>query len=240
MYGQVLYEDDQLLAFDKPAGLLVVPDRWDRDLANLMQFVQQQYSADVTNVHRLDRETSGVLLCAKNADAARHLAKQFEAHTVEKKYLALVRNGPSEESGLIDLPLAPDTQRLGRNRISRDGKPSATRYQVLERLVAGVNFVAAMPTTGRTHQIRVHLAAIGAPIIGDALYGDGRPLFLSDLKRNFKSKRGQETPLLQRLALHAEELTFEHPASGERVTVCSPLPRDLELALANARKFTKR
>jgi len=254
----ILFEDDAMLAFDKPSGLLVAPDRWDKLRENLMRCVHERLGANVANVHRLDAETSGIILCAKTKPALDFLSGQFQAKTVEKKYLAVAVVLPVERAmkvvapvrdatgGLpdefaIELALGEDERQPGRMRVfrGRGGKDSLTRFRVLERFGRFV-FLECQPLTGRTHQIRVHLAAAGAPILNDRFYGDPEiKLLLSELKRGYKG-REEEKPMIARLALHASELTLAHPVTREPVTLRAPLPHEFEVALKNLRKFSNR
>lgn len=244
-----------MLVFDKPSGLLVAPDRWDKSRENLMGLVHGQYGSGVANVHRLDADTSGLLLCAKTKPALDFLSGQFQSKTVRKLYHALVVVLPVEEAmkvvapvrdehGLlpaeftVELALGQDEQNPGRMRIfkKRGGKPSVTDFAVTERF-GRFALVECRPLTGRTHQLRVHLAAAGAPILNDPFYGVPEiKLLLSGLKRGYKG-RDEEKPLIDRLALHAAELTVLHPATREPVTLRAPWPREFEVALKQLRKF---
>ncbi len=260
----IIYEDEAMIAFDKPSGLLVAPDRWDKKRENLMGNVHAALGKGVANVHRLDADTSGVLLCAKTKPALDYLSGQFQSKTVSKVYHALVVVPPPEEAmkvivpvrdeaGLlpetftIDLALDQDEANPGRMRVfkKRGGKPSETAFRTLERFQAGRGgrcfaWVECRPLTGRTHQLRVHLAAAGAPIFGDRFYGiPGIELKLSDLKRGYKN-RDEEKPLLQRLALHASELTVNHPDTRLPVTLHAGIPHEFEIALKYLRKFASR
>jgi RluA family pseudouridine synthase len=252
----VIFEDDAVIAFDKPSGLLVAPDRWDKARANLMDMVHERMGRHVANIHRLDAGTSGVLLCAKTKPGLDLLTGQFQSKTVSKVYLALVVVLPldramkvidpvrASDGGLpdafsIDLALGEDAARPGRMRVfrKRGGKASRTDFRVLERF-GRYALIECRPLTGRTHQIRVHLAAAGAPVLNDPFYGDpGEVLLLSNLKRRYKG-RDEERPLIGRLALHASELTFVHPGTQAAQTVCAPTPRDFEVALKYLRKFS--
>lgn len=234
----VLFEDEALIAFAKPAGLLTTPDRWDGSRPDLMRLVHAHGASDWYNVHRLDRDTSGVLLCAKTAPALRGLTAQFDAHAVEKRYLALTRALPAGEAGVVEAALAPDPRRPGAVRVAPDGKPAATAWEVVERWRGGYALLRLRPRTGRTHQVRAHLRHLGCPVLADPLYGDGRPLLLSEFKRGYKRPAAGEAerPLLARLALHAEQLAFAHPLTGAAVTIAAPLPEDFELALKMLRR----
>lgn len=256
----IIHQDDALIAFDKPSGLLVAPDRWDKSRENLMGSVHAAMGKGVANVHRLDADTSGVLLCAKTKPALDFLSGQFQSKSVGKVYHALVVVPPAEEAmkviapvrdenGLlpetftVDLALDQDEARPGRMRVfkKRGGKPSLTDFRTLERFHTGRGqcfaWIECRPHTGRTHQLRVHLAAAGAPILGDRFYGIPEAgLKLSDLKRGYKN-RDDEKPLLQRLALHASELTVRHPVTLEPITLRATLPHEFEVALKYLRKF---
>ena len=240
----VLYEDEHLLALDKPAGLLVCPDRWDKGLANLADLVHQRLSPDYFNAHRLDRGTSGVVLFAKSRPALQLLHEMFETRRVRKTYLALVRPAPADDRGQIQAPILPHPRCHGRMTIGRPGdlpaSPGATcrtDYEVLERWRGGLALVRCFPRAGRTHQIRVHLMHLGSPVLADDLYGDGAPLLLSQIKRGYKPGDRPESPLIARLALHAESLALDHPTTGLPLTIQALLPRDFEIALKNLRKY---
>ncbi len=251
----ILFEDDAMIAFDKPSGLLIAPDRWDKSRENLMGLVHEKFGHGVANVHRLDADTSGLLLCAKTKPALDFLSGQFQSKTVQKKYLAVVVVLPVEQAMkvvapirdamgtlpdqfTVELALGEDERQPGRMRVfkGRGGKDSTTEFRVSERF-GRFAFVECRPLTGRTHQIRVHLAAAGAPVLNDPFYGDTEiKLLLSELKRRYKG-REEEKPLIARLALHASELTLKHPVTKEPVTLGAPLPHEFEVALKYLRKF---
>jgi len=232
----VIFEDEALLAFDKPSGMLVAPDRWDKARENLMALVHARLGPGVANVHRLDADTSGVLLCAKTKAALDSLSGQFQAKTADKVYRALVAGTAAPEPFTVDLALREDEGRPGRMRaVRKGGKASTTEFTVLERF-RGFTWLECRPRTGRTHQIRVHLAAVGLPILNDPFYGNDTRLLLSALKRGYKG-RAEERPLISRLALHAAELTVVHPATRARVTLRAPLPNEFAVALKYLRRF---
>ena len=251
----VIFEDDSLIAFDKPSGLLVAPDRWDKKRENLMGLVHAKFGDHVANVHRLDADTSGLLLCTKNKVALDFVSGQFQSKTVQKKYHAFVVVLPIDEamkvvkpirdaagalpdSFIVDLALGEDERQKGRMRVfkGRGGKDCLTEFRTLERF-GRFAFVECKPLTGRTHQLRVHLAAAGAPILNDPFYGAPEiKLLLSDLKRRYKG-REEEKPMIARLALHASELVITHPATREPLTLSAPLPHEFEVALKYLRKF---
>jgi len=231
----VLYEDADLLAIDKPAGMVVHPAPGARRGTVVNALVHRLGElAGVGRpdrpgiVHRLDRDTSGVLLVARTAAALEALARQFRARTIEKVYLAVVRGHPGAASGTIDRAIGRHRRERKRMSVhSRRGRAAVTRWTALERL-AGATLVRLEPETGRTHQLRVHLAALGHPIVGDRVYGARRAGRL-------------DTPLaFPRQALHAAEIRFDHPSRGTRVVVRSGLPRDLQELLATLRQPGRR
>lgn len=247
----VLHEDETLLAIAKPAGLLSSPDRYDKDRPNLMALLHRDIReqavwararglAYVANVHRLDADTSGVLLLTKTREALNDLAGQFVQRQTKKNYLALVHGVPAPAEQTIEKCIAPHPTREGlfvaRTHV---GKESVTRIKVLEEF-RHYALVQAEPLTGRTHQIRVHLKSIGHPIVADSLYGTSEGIFLSEFKRDYKhSKAKPERPLIGRLALHAERLTILHPATKQPLEIVAPPPHDFEVALKYLRKFSR-
>lgn len=233
---EVVYEDDDLIAFNKPTGLLIAPDRWDRDRLNLMRVIHERWSPEYFNAHRLDRDTSGLVLCAKTRATLTALCRLFEKGAIVKRYRALVRGAPPERAGLVRARVVPDRFHPGRMCVGRPGKRAETRYEVVKAW-RGFTMLRCEPLTGRTHQIRVHLAHVGCPILGDAFYGDGRGLMLSEIKRRYRHGADAERPLIGHLALHAESLTFEHPADGRAMEITTPPPRAFDLAVRYLDRF---
>ncbi len=234
----VMYQDEALLVINKPAGLPVLPDGYDPQAEYLVGVLKAHFGP-VWVVHRLDRQTSGVLLFARQAEAHRNLNRQFESHSVKKVYLALVVGNPSWEERTIRLSLRPDGDRQHRTVVDpRHGQRAVTHLRVLERF-GRFTWMQAIPETGRTHQIRAHLAAVGLPIAVDALYGNGNPIYLSSIKPHYRqTDERDERPLLARLGLHAHSLSFTHPQSGEPVYFEAPLPKDLATVLRQLRRIT--
>ncbi len=234
----ILYEDDNFIIADKPAGILVIPDRFNDEIPSLNKILEQQFQQHMYVVHRLDRGTSGAICFAKNEVAHKYLSKQFQDHLVEKYYTGLVNGRVLAESGTIESPIMEHPTKKGRMVVAKRGKASITDYSIQEAwpLYTLMNFRIH---TGRTHQIRVHMQSIGHPITCDELYGDGQPFLLSKIKRkyNFSDKK-EERPLLSRLGLHASKLvvTLE---SGEKVTCESPLPKDIAACVKQLDKWAK-
>jgi len=234
-----LHCDGDVVAVDKPPGLSAVHDGNRPDEPNAMELLGATYGKIFT-VHRIDRDTSGVLVAARTAEAHQHLSKQFEAHTVTKAYRCLVRGHPNWEALSAGEPLRANAGRSHRTVVDMaSGKPATTRFTVAERF-RGLALLVAEPEQGRRHQIRAHLEHLGHPIVCDTLYGDGRPLLLSEVKRGYRRAAREERPLLDRMGLHAESISFDHPASGERLTMAAPLPTDLEVALKQLRRWARR
>jgi RluA family pseudouridine synthase len=244
----VVFEDQQLLALDKPSGLLTSPDRYDPNRPNLMKLLhagiaeakpwaRERGLTYLSNAHRLDFETSGVILLAKNKEMLVQLADLFGAEKPVKKYVALVQGTPVEDEFEVDAKLAPHPVKLGMMRVDpKNGKKSCTKFTVLEKY-SRWTLLRCEPLTGRTHQIRIHARHAGVPIVGDELYG-GKPMWLSRLKPNYRLKPGrEERPLISRVALHAETLDLKHPSTGELVSITAPWPKDLTVAVKYLKQF---
>jgi 23S rRNA pseudouridine1911/1915/1917 synthase len=233
----VLFEDDELYVVDKPSGLPVHPTA--RFFRNTLTWLLRQRYGDGRPllVHRLDRETSGVLVCAKTKDSERCLKRQFAERTVKKEYLAIVRGAPAFGATVIDIPLGPASGseiriRMG-PRQDAQGQAARTAITVLEKL-EGCSLVSARPLTGRQHQIRAHLAAIGHPVIGDKIYGEDEHLFIDFVEGEMTLDSWRRLEL-RRHALHAHRVELVHPSSGEAVAFESPLADDLAEFLATRR-----
>jgi 23S rRNA pseudouridine1911/1915/1917 synthase len=244
----ILFEDEHLLVVDKPSGLLTSPDRYDPDRPNLMKLLHRDMERGATwvrdrkisylaNAHRLDFETSGLILLAKDKPTLVSLANLFGAEKPTKTYVALVHGTPSEDVFTVSKKLAPHPIKLGLVRVDeKRGKKAITRFRVLERFAA-YSLLACEPLTGRTHQIRVHARSVRLPIVGDELYG-GRPLLLSRIKPGYRQKPGiPERPLMGRVGLHAERLALPHPVTGEPITIQAPWPKDLSVSVKYLRLF---
>ncbi len=228
---QVLHADADLLVIDKPPGLVCVPGQRARSVREALE-AQGILAEDdeLRPVHRIDRHASGVVAYARNIDAQRKLTAQFVSRTVEKVYLALAK-GHVQSAGEVDLPLKTDKSHRRVVVAGKDGKPSLTRYLVMERL-AGHTLLECRPRTGRLHQIRVHLSAIGHALGVDPLYGGEKEICLSHYKAGYRpDARWGERPLIRRLTLHAWRLTVRHPRTDEEVTFEAPVPKDLRATI---------
>ncbi|MBN1935134.1 MAG: RluA family pseudouridine synthase [Anaerolineae bacterium] len=213
----VLYADEALLAINKPSGLRALPDGYDPSLAHLRSVLEPEWGR-LWIVHRLDKETSGVVILARTAEAHRALNDAFAGREITKVYHTLVVGEPAWETQTVDLPLLVDGDRRHRTVVdAKRGKLSSTELCVLERF-AGYALVEARPRTGRTHQIRAHLAALGLPIVADTLYGE----------------RGTSGPL-GRLGLHARSIVIEHPSTAISMEFVASYWPDMDAALSRLR-----
>ena len=233
---ELLHQDDHLLVVGKPAGLLTIPDRFcNKD--SLQNALERDFGK-VFVVHRLDRETSGVLCFGRTEAAHRHLCMQFEHHTADKFYLVLVDGNVHQEEGEINKPIGQHPTIPGKMTITGRGKPSLTFYRVLERF-RHFTLLEALLKTGRTHQVRVHFQSIGYPLAVDAVYGRRPAFFLSEVKgKAYRSGKfsDEERPLMERTSLHAFRLRIEHPDTGERMEFQAELPKDFSAVLKQLRK----
>lgn len=223
----ILYEDASLVVLNKPAGLVVhpAPGHWSGTLVNALLYHFESPEGALSSiggkerpglVHRLDKETSGVMVIAKTDQAHRSLANQFKQHTITRAYEAFVWGSMKKSEGVIELAIGRDTkERKKFSARTTRAKPSVTEYRVIGRLGGVGTWVRLFPRTGRTHQIRVHLASIHHPVLGDPTYGG----------RKVKELEGVAIP---RVMLHAGTLGFAHPTTGKRVEFTAPLPLDME------------
>ena len=230
-----IFENDDFVAVNKPAGLLTIPDRHDETQLSLYKILTQQYGK-IFIVHRLDRETSGVVLFAKNEIPHKYLSQLFEQRKIEKIYLGIIRGSLSVKKGSVDEPIAEHPLHKGVMTVSKKGKPSITGYEVMEDY--GIySLVRFTIQSGRTHQIRVHMKFAGHPIACDPVYGDGKPVLLSSFKRKYKLSLHdeEERPLINRLALHSHRLIFTD-AYAKKHALEAPLPKDMNALLQQLKK----
>jgi 23S rRNA pseudouridine1911/1915/1917 synthase len=234
-----LYEDDDLVIINKPSGLLIIPDRFNAELPSLNKILEAKTGQKIWVVHRLDRDTSGVICFAKNEEAHRYLSILFQERDVNKYYAGLVTGIVVPAQGRIESPIDTHPAQNGKMIVSKKGKIAVTDYKVAGQwpLYALMQFQIH---TGRTHQVRVHMQSIGHPIACDPLYGDGQPFLLSNIKRKYRmsEKDEVEKPLLSRLALHAYRLEFIKQ-DGMPVSVEAPLPKDIAACVNQLNKWAK-
>jgi len=235
----ILFEDEWLVAFDKPSGLLTAPDRWNKARSDLISLLRQNGAGGIANAHQLDAETSGVLLCAKTKVALTALERQFGAGRAKAHYLALVHGTLPEPDLVIRREIENDRNQPGRMRLAAAYRRGTcrTRTHAIEVFQAH-SLLEAWPSGAKAHQVRIHLAYAGCPVVADALYGSVHGLYLSEIKSDYKFKPNEpERPLIGRLALHVESLTCTHPATKTEITISAPWPKDFSIAIKYLKKF---
>ncbi|SFN96395.1 23S rRNA pseudouridine955/2504/2580 synthase/23S rRNA pseudouridine1911/1915/1917 synthase [Chitinophaga sp. YR627] len=235
----IIKETADFVILNKPAGMLTIPDRHDNQLDSLQGLLRKHYG-EIFTVHRLDKDTSGVILFAKNEVAHKYYSQLFEGRNVKKFYKGLVNGQLHPETGSVDEAIMEHPTIKGRMVTNRKGKNALTDYQVLEAFGL-YSLVQLQIHTGRTHQIRVHMKHLGHPIAVDELYGTASPVYLSAIKKNYKlGKRvEEERPLLSRLGLHAWQLQFKDQ-QGEENVIEAPLPKDIQAVVTQLRKNSGR
>jgi len=258
---QILLEDDHIIAVNKASGIAVCADRWDDSRERLDRLLVDFLKLEkIFIVHRIDRDTSGLVIFAKDAVTHKKLSAAFETKRIKKKYIAAVRGRPVWKETVCDLPLVPDGNKKHLTIIDKYmGKKSVTRLRLLGS-AGNYSVVEAFPETGRTHQIRVHLSGLGHSIVCDELYGNKKPVYLSAIKSGWRGDPAQELPLISRLGLHAAELFIPgfaahgnvgtgnagsaHAANGDDgadkhaagLLLRAPLPRDMAALLKQMEK----
>ncbi|MHA8071142.1 RluA family pseudouridine synthase [Aquirufa ecclesiirivi] len=230
----ILFENSDFFVINKPSGISTLDERKDVYAPNILRLAKA-YSDDAQVGHRLDKETSGALVIAKNPEAYRHISMQFEHRETAKRYHAVVEGMHDWDGMLVNLPILP--LKDGIVVIDRaKGKHAETWFQTL-KVYKNYTLVECMPITGRMHQIRIHLACLKAPIVADAMYG-GKDIYLSELKKKFHLKQDtEELPLIRRVALHAHSLSF-NLLDGSPITVEAPYPKDFGVLVKQLEKFS--
>lgn len=230
----IVFENDRFVAINKPAGLLTIPDRVQSE-KSLKEYLQEKYG-NIFTVHRIDKDTSGLVVFAKDEAAHKYLSRAFEDRQVDKYYIGIVLGSPAGTTGSIDAPISEHPQHKGTMVVHRSGKPSLTDYEVIEANKF-YSLVSFRLHTGRTHQIRVHSKNIGHPLACDPLYGDGKPVLLSSFKKKFKLAKDEEAekPMINRLALHSWKLGFDD-MDGSRLELEAPIPREFRALMLQLKK----
>lgn len=238
---EILFEDQSIIVANKPGNFLTVPDRWNPEKINLLSWLQSMDpDRKITVIQRMDYETSGLLIFAKTAAAHQFLCNQYENHKAVKNYYGLVSGVIQLDNGIIDAPLGPHGAKRGLAKVKKTGKSAITYWEVLEQFQQ-CTLLKITPQTERMHQIRVHMRHFGHPLLADGKYGNGQEVYLSQFKKKYNRKTEQpEKPLLDRLALHAGEIKFQHPDSQNEQQVLSAYPKDFNILLNKLRKFSSR
>ncbi|MBA4167723.1 MAG: RNA pseudouridine synthase [Chitinophagaceae bacterium] len=235
---EIIAETDDFVAVNKPAGLLSIPDR-EGDEVSLKKLLREKYG-EIYTVHRIDRNTSGIILFAKNETAHKYFSKAFEERTMEKYYVGIAKGTLSQKTGTIDEPIAQHSLKHTLMIVHKRGKASVTDYKVLEEF-GKFSFVEFRIHTGRTHQIRLHMQHIGHPIVCDELYGDSSPVLLSTIKKHYNLSKSEleEKPVLDRLALHAQRLKFMDN-HGSAFSLEAEMPKDMRALVEQLRKVSRK
>ncbi len=231
----IVAETKDYIAISKPSGMLTLPDRHDAELESLRGWMNQQFG-QIWVIHRLDKDTSGLILFAKNEASHKYFSKLFENREVKKIYQGIVLGKPVHESGIIEVAIGEHPAKNGTMVVLKKGKACRTDFKILQSWNQ-YSLLEFDLHTGRTHQIRVHCKHLGNPLACDPFYGDGKPVLLSTIKKKFKlSKQDEsETPILNRLALHSFSLSFTDP-QGLSITLEAPLPKDMRALIQQLNK----
>lgn len=234
---RILFEDDSLLVIDKDAGILTIPDRYNHNLQSLSQILKEKYG-EIFIVHRLDRDTSGVIIFAKDADTHRELSIAFENNEVKRIYHVITQGIIPQDYIEIDIPLVQSRQKSHIMIPSAKGKNSLTKLQVLKRF-KNSTLAECELITGRHHQIRAHLQAIGYPLLVDELYGNNESFLVSSIKRKYNLKKDtEEQPIISRLTMHAYSIEFIHPSTKELLHLTAEYPRDFSALIQVLEKYS--
>lgn len=231
---EIIFENEHFIVINKPPGLLSIPDREGKEVS-LKELLQQRHE-QIFTVHRLDRETSGIIVFAKDPETHKFLSQAFEERAVEKYYQGIVTGTLPEKQKTIDAAIRESTVKRGVMLIHKNGKPAVTDYEVLEEF-GKFSLLQFRIHTGRTHQIRVHMQYAGHPLVCDELYGDGIPVKISSFKRNYKLSKNEEEerPILARTGLHAQRLCFTD-MQGNKYDLQAEMPKDMRALLQQLRK----
>jgi 23S rRNA pseudouridine1911/1915/1917 synthase len=234
----IIYEDENIIGINKPSGLLSIPDRFDATKPNALHLVRKGYPEALT-VHRLDRETSGVLLFARNPATHKYLNTLFEKGTIEKYYLTLVEGTPLHPEGIIEAAILPNPAKPGTMKVAPQGKYAKSTWRVLESF-KHFSLIEVRIFTGRMHQVRVHMQYIGHPPVADPHYGLRAALYITDIKKGARTgKEEPPRPLIQRTALHAYRLVLHTPDKVSAVEIIAELPKDFSATLNQLRKHNR-
>lgn len=233
---EIIFEDEDIVVVTKPPGMLSIPDRYDPKLISADKVLRKKYG-NIFVVHRLDKETSGVMVFAKNAGAHKHLNTQFQEQQVKKIYHAILSGILPKDEIEIDIPLMTHPGKKGEMIPSVRGKESLSVFRIIEKFRMAT-LVEVDLVTGRQHQLRAHASALGFPLLVDSIYGDQDAFYVSSVKKRFNLKKGtEEKPLIDRITMHSYELSFIHPGSGEKLSFKTEYPKDFSAALRILRKY---
>ena len=243
-FFSVIYQDENIVVLNKASGINVGADRYDPSIERLDKLAQKELNIPrLFTVHRIDKDTSGLVVYAKNENTHKELSLAFENRQINKRYIAAVHGRPSWQETVCDLKLVPNGNKQHHTIVDRfRGKPSVTMFKLLGS-AGHFSIIEARPETGRTHQIRVHLSALGHPVICDELYGKSKPVMLSYIKKGWRGDLKEEKPILSRLGLHAESIfiPFYKPVESSEpgLKLNAPLSKDMAALIIQMEKAAK-
>lgn len=235
---ELIHQDENYIFVNKSSGTLSIPDRYNTNLPNLKTILDDIFG-EVYVVHRLDKDTSGIIMFAKNPEAHKFMNELFENQKIERIYHVISKGAFPFEEIDIDIPLLPNASDKNKVIPSARGKYSLTKIQLLQKF-RFISLLRCELMTGRQHQIRVHLAAIGHPLLVDPLYSDNSEFYLSQIKKNYNTSKNEdnEKPLINRLSMHAYSLKFEDIFTNKEIYITVPYPKDFEIVLKQLKKFS--
>lgn len=233
----IVHEDEDIIVVDKPALFPSIPDRYDNGILNVKSMLQEKRPGIIVT-HRIEKETSGLMLFTKNEKAHKHISDQFDNGTMTKIYKAIAINTPPEPVGQIDLAMTSSEHSRRAMALNVKGKVASTRYKVIETF-QNFCFLDIKLLTDRMHQIRLHMSSIYCPLACDNMYGEGKSVMLSHIKRKYRRSGEQEKPLMERPALHSSDLEFIHPSTKEKIVLSAELHKDMKAVLNQLRKNEK-
>ncbi len=234
----IIHKEEDFLIINKSAGVLSIPDRYNDALPSLDKILKKDFPGSMI-VHRLDKDTSGIMIFPLNPDAHRIINSQFENRELKKIYHAVVAGIVSEDEMEIDIPLLTNPGKKAGVIPSARGKESLSRLKVLERF-RNSTLVEIDLVTGRHHQLRAHVSAVGHPLLIDPLYSNTTEFYLSSVKRKYnRSKSKEERPIISRITMHAYSIEFNHPTTGKRISFEAEYPKDFAVLLKQLKKYAE-
>lgn len=237
-FYKIIHDDEDIVVINKISDVLSIPDRWNPDIPNLKSLLEKEYRT-IFIVHRLDKETSGIMLFAKNAETHKYLNDLFQYQKIKKLYHVIVSGIMQRNELAVDIPIMADPSTKGKSMPSSRGKESLTNIKVLERFRAAT-LIECDLVTGRHHQIRVHCSAIGHPLLVDRIYGNETEFLLSSIKRKFNLKSGtDERPIINRITMQAHSISFVHPKTNEIKSFSADYPKDFTALLQVLGKYSE-
>lgn len=235
----IVYKDNYVIGINKPAGLITIPNSFTPKEATLLGMIEKYFNQKIYVLHRLDKDTSGIIIFARGKESHRFLSLEFEHKRMKKVYQGIVEGKLKQKEGKIEGGIVKDEKDFSKMKLSENANKAETTFKVLE-LFKNYTLIEILPLTGKRHQIRLHLNKLGHPLAIDPAYGRETPIYLSEMKRFYKLKKEtEEKPIIKRVPLHAIMLEFTHPISRTKIAITAPLPKDIAYFLKVLRKYNK-